>query len=167
MKAAQYSRFGGPEVLEIVDVPDPHPGPGQVRIVVRAAGISGTDWKLRQGVLNYLPVGALIGAVLLAELLTVVFAWVIGPDVAKAITAPIPPAGDISNTQALGLVLYTRYVYYFQTAGIILLVAMIGAIVLTLQHKPNVRRQNIADQVARRRDTAIDVVKVKSGQGLQ
>src|SRR5580698_341518 len=117
--------------------------------------------ELRQGVLNYLPVGALIGAVLLAELLTVVFAWVIGPDVAKAITAPIPPAGDISNTQALGLVLYTRYVYYFQTA------AMIGAIVLTLQHKPNVRRQNIADQVARRRDTAIDVVKVKSRQGLQ
>jgi NADH-quinone oxidoreductase subunit J len=63
-------------------------------------------------------------------------------------------------------VLYTRYVYYFQAAGIILLVAMVGAIVLTLQHKPNVRRQNIADQVARRRDTAIDVVKVKSGQGL-
>ena len=123
--------------------------------------------ELRQGVLNYLPVGALIGAILLAELLTVVFAWVIGPDVAKAITAPIPLAGDISNTQALGLVLYTRYVYYFQTAGIILLVAMVGAIVLTLQHKPNVRRQNIADQVARRRSTAIDVVKVKSGQGLQ
>jgi NADH-quinone oxidoreductase subunit J len=123
--------------------------------------------ELRQGVLNYLPVGALIGAVLLAELLTVVFAWVIGPDVAKAIIAPIPPASDISNTQALGLVLYTRYVYYFQAAGIILLVAMVGAIVLTLQHKPNVRRQNIADQVARRRETAIDVVKVKSGQGLQ
>src|ERR1700726_452062 len=119
--------------------------------------------ELRQGVLNYLPVGALIGAVLLA----VLFAWVIGPDVAKAITAPIPPAADISNTQALGLVLYTRYVYYFQAAGIILLVAMVGAIVLTLQHKPNVRRQNIADQVARRRATAIDVVKVKSGQGLQ
>jgi NADH-quinone oxidoreductase subunit J len=63
-------------------------------------------------------------------------------------------------------VLYTRYVYYFQAAGIILLVAMVGAIVLTLQHKPNVRRQNISDQVARRRATAIDVVKVKSGQGL-
>jgi NADH-quinone oxidoreductase subunit J len=122
--------------------------------------------ELRQGVLNYLPVGALVGAVLLAELLTVVFAWVIGPDVAKAITAPIPPVSEISNVQALGLVLYTRYVYYFQAAGIILLVAMVGAIVLTLQHKPNVRRQNIADQVARRRDTAIEIVKVKSGQGL-
>jgi len=104
--------------------------------------------------------------VLLAELLTVVFAWVIGPDVAKAITAPIPPVSDVSYTQALGLVLYTRYIYFFQAAGIILLVAMVGAIVLTLQHKPNVRRQNIAEQVARRRDTAIEIVKVKSGQGL-
>src|SRR5271169_1276019 len=122
--------------------------------------------ELRQGFLNYLPVGALIGAVLLAELLVVVGAWVIGPDVAKAITSPIPPPGDINNTQALGLVLYTRYVYFFQAAGVILLVAMIGAIVLTLQHKPNVRRQNIAAQVARGRNSAIEVVKVKSGQGL-
>jgi NADH-quinone oxidoreductase subunit J len=122
--------------------------------------------ELRQGFLNYLPVGALVGAVLLAELLIVLGAWVIGPDAAKAITAPIPPSPDINNTQALGLVLYTRYVYFFQAAGVILLVAMIGAIVLTLQHKPNVRRQNIAVQVARGRSTAIEVVKVKSGQGL-
>jgi NADH-quinone oxidoreductase subunit J len=122
--------------------------------------------ELRQGFLNYLPVGALVGAVLLAELLVVVGAWAIGPNVPGAITAPIPAPGDISNTQALGLVLYTRYVYFFQAAGMILLVAMVGAIVLTLQHKPNVRRQVIADQVARRRETAIDIVKVKSGQGL-
>jgi NADH-quinone oxidoreductase subunit J len=123
--------------------------------------------ELRQGFLNYLPVGALVGAVLLVELLIVVGAWVIGPDVAKAVTSPIPLSTDISNTQALGLVLYTRYVYYFQAAGIILLIAMVGAIVLTLQHKPNVRRQNIAAQVARGRASAIEVVKVKSGQGLQ
>jgi len=122
--------------------------------------------ELRQGFLNYLPVGALVGAVLLAELLIVVGAWAIGPDVAKAIVSPIPPSGEINNTQALGLVLYTRYVYFFQAAGIILLVAMIGAIVLTLQHKPNVRRQSIAAQVARDRASAIEVVKVKSGQGL-
>jgi NADH-quinone oxidoreductase subunit J len=122
--------------------------------------------ELRQGFLNYLPVGALVGAVLLAELLIVVGAWAIGPDVAKAIVSPIPPSGEINNTQALGLVLYTRYVYFFQAAGLILLVAMIGAIVLTLQHKPNVRRQNIAAQVARGRASAIEVVKVKSGQGL-
>jgi NADH-quinone oxidoreductase subunit J len=122
--------------------------------------------ELRQGFLNYLPVGALVGAVLLAELLVVVGAWAIGPDVAKSVTAPIPAASDVSNTQALGLVLYTRYIYYFQAAGIILLVAMVGAIVLTLQHKPNVRRQNIAQQVGRNRASAIEVVKVKSGQGL-
>jgi NADH-quinone oxidoreductase subunit J len=122
--------------------------------------------ELRQGFLNYLPVGALIGAVLLAELLVVVGAWVIGPTVSAAITAPIPAPSDINNTQAIGLVLYTRYVYFFQAAGIILLVSMIGAIVLTLQHKPGVRRQSISDQVARNRASAIDVVKVKSGQGL-
>jgi NADH-quinone oxidoreductase subunit J len=120
--------------------------------------------ELREGFLAYLPIGALIGIVLLAELITVVFAWAIEPNM--AITSPIPPVSDVSNTEALGLVLYTRYVYFFQAAGVILLVAMIGAIVLTLQHKPNVRRQNIAEQVARRPSTAIEIVKVKSGQGL-
>jgi NADH-quinone oxidoreductase subunit J len=122
--------------------------------------------ELRQGFLTYLPIGATIGVILFVELASVVVVWAIGPDVAHAITSPIPPAGDVNNTQALGLVLYTRYVYFFQAAGLILLVAMIGAIVLTLQHKPNVRRQNISDQVARRPETAIEVVKVKSGQGL-
>ena len=122
--------------------------------------------ELRRGVLTYLPVGGLVGAVLLAELLIIVGAWAIGPEVGKAITAPIPPSTAIPNTQALGLVLYTRYVYFFQAAGIILLVAMIGAIVLTLQHKPHVRRQIIADQVARTKASAIEIVKVKVGQGL-
>jgi NADH-quinone oxidoreductase subunit J len=122
--------------------------------------------ELRRGVLTYLPVGGFVGAVLLAELLIIVGAWAIGPEVGKAITAPIPPSTAIPNTQALGLVLYTRYVYFFQAAGIILLVAMIGAIVLTLQHKPNVRRQIIADQVARTKASAIEIVKVKAGQGL-
>ncbi len=120
--------------------------------------------ELRQGFLNYLPIGATVGIVLLVELLVVVGSWVMGPDVPKAITAPIPPPSQVTNTEALGLVLYTHYVYFFEAAGVILLVAMIGAIVLTLQHKPNVRRQNIAAQVARTR--AIDIVKVKAGQGL-
>ena len=62
--------------------------------------------------------------------------------------------------------LYTQYVYYFQAAGVVLLVAMVGAIVLTLRHKPNVKRQNISDQVARTKETAIEVVKVQPGQGL-
>ncbi len=120
--------------------------------------------ELRQGFLTYLPVGALIGALLLAELLVVVGAWEIGQGLAT--TAPIPAVSQISNTEALGLVLYTRYVFFFQAAGVILLVAMVGAIVLTLQHKANVRRQVIADQVARTRASAIDIVKVKAGQGL-
>src|SRR5271167_4295839 len=77
--------------------------------------------ELRQGFLNYLPVGGLIGGIMLAELLVVVGAWAIGPDIAKGIVAPIPPPGEISNTQALGLVLYTRYVYFFQASGVILL----------------------------------------------
>ena len=123
--------------------------------------------ELRQGFLNYLPVGFLVGAILLAELLFIVGAWVIGPGVPKAITAPIPAASAISNTQALGLVLYTRYVYFFEAAGVILLVAMIGAIVMTLHHRPDVKRQNVGAQIARRRANAIDVVKVKSGEGLR
>ena len=120
--------------------------------------------ELRHGFLNYMPIGAVVGFILLAELLVVVGAWAINPSVPKAVTAPI--AADISNTQALGLVLYTRYVYFFQAAGLILLVAMIGAIVLTLRHKPNVKRQNVADQVARTRATAIEIRRVRPGQGI-
>jgi len=123
--------------------------------------------ELRQGFLNYLPVGFLVGAILLAELLFIVGAWVIAPGAPKAIVAPIPASSVISNTQALGLVLYTRYVYFFEAAGVILLVAMIGAIVMTLHHRPDVKRQNVGAQVARRRANAIDVVKVKSGEGLR
>ena len=122
--------------------------------------------ELRQGALQYLPIGALVGAILLIELLLVVGAWSIGPGVPKAITSPIPPMETITNTEALGLVLYTRYIYFFQAAGIILLIAMIGAIVLTLQHRRGVKRQNISDQVARTRDTAIEVRQVRPGQGI-
>jgi NADH-quinone oxidoreductase subunit J len=120
--------------------------------------------ELRQGVLQYLPFGALIGVVLLAELLLVVGAWVIGPGVPRAITSPIPT--DITNTEALGRVLYTTYIYFFQAAGLVLLVAMIGAIVLTLRHKTGVKRQNIADQVARTKETAMEIRQVRPGQGL-
>src|SRR3954464_1920307 len=91
--------------------------------------------ELRQGFLNYLPVGALVGVIFLVELLLVVGAWAIGPGIPKSITAPIPPAEAYSNTEALGLVLYTRYIYFFQIAGMVLLVALIGAIVLTLRHR--------------------------------
>jgi len=120
--------------------------------------------ELKQGALQYLPVGMLIGGIFLAELLLVVGAWVIGPGVPQAITAPI--AAKVPNIEAIGLVLYTRYVFFFEAAGMILLIAMVGAIVLTLQHRERVRRQNIAEQVARTPATAMEVVKVRSGQGL-
>ena len=120
--------------------------------------------ELKHGVLQYLPVGVLIGGIFLAELLLVVGGWAIGPDVSAAITAPIPT--NIPNTEALGLVLYTRYVYFFEAAGMVLLVAMVGAIVLTLQHKARVKRQSIPVQNARTPAMSIEVLKVKTGQGL-
>ena len=120
--------------------------------------------EMRQGVLQYLPVGALVGIVFLAELLLVVGAWTIGGGTPRTAVAPIPAA--ITNTEALGQVLYTTYIYYFQAAGLVLLVAMIGAIVLTLRHRTGVKRQDIAEQNARTRATAIEVVKVRPGQGL-
>jgi NADH-quinone oxidoreductase subunit J len=120
--------------------------------------------ELRQGFLNYLPVGALIGVIVFVELVLVLFPTVIGTVPPRVITVPI--AADMSNTEALGRVLYTHYVYYFQGAGLVLLVAMIGAIVLTLRHKPSVKRQNIAAQNARTKATAIEIRQVRPGQGI-
>jgi NADH-quinone oxidoreductase subunit J len=120
--------------------------------------------ELKQGALQYLPIGMLIGGIFLAELLFVVGAWVIGPGVPQAITAPI--AAKMPNIEVIGLVLYTRYAYFFEAAGMILLIAMVGAIVLTLQHRVRVRRQNVSDQVARTPATSMEVVKVRTGQGL-
>lgn len=120
--------------------------------------------QLRRGSLQYLPVGGLVGLVLLVELLLVVGAWAIGPGVQKTVALPIPT--DMSNAEALGRVLYTRYVYFFQTAGLVLLVAMIGAIVLTLRHKPNVRRQVISDQLARRKEDIVELKSMRPGQGV-
>jgi NADH-quinone oxidoreductase subunit J len=121
--------------------------------------------ELRQGFLNYLPVGALVGVVLLAELVIVLSGWVFAPSVGgTALGAPTPDVG--TNTAALGDILYTHYIFYFQSAGIVLLIAMVGAIVLTLHHKPNVKRQSIAEQVARGPATSIEVRKVESGRGL-
>jgi NADH-quinone oxidoreductase subunit J len=122
--------------------------------------------ELRQGFLQYLPVGAFVGIIMLIELVLVLLSWVIGPEAQQAVAAPIPPLAKMLNTEALGHILYTRYVYFFQAAGIVLLVAMIGAIVLTLHHKPRVRRQNIAGQVARNKASAIDIVQVRPGQGV-
>jgi NADH-quinone oxidoreductase subunit J len=121
--------------------------------------------ELREGFIEYLPIGIVIGGIFLFELLLTVGFWVIDPGVAKSITAAIP--GNVSNTEALGLVIYTRYIHYFQIAGMVLLVAMIGAIVLTLRHKVNVKRQDINVQNARTPELAMSIRKVASGQGLQ
>ena len=122
--------------------------------------------ELRQGFLQYLPIGAFLGIMVLTELVLVVGTWAIGPDVQQAITAPIPPIARMLNTEALGHVLYTRYVYFFQASGVVLLVAMIGAIVLTLRHKPGVKRQSIAAQVGRTPATGMEIRKVKTGEGV-
>jgi NADH-quinone oxidoreductase subunit J len=121
--------------------------------------------ELRSGFLEYLPIGLVIGGIFLFELLLTVGFWVINPGVAKSITAAIPT--NASNTEALGLVLYTKYIHYFQVAGMVLLVAMIGAIILTLRHKASVKRQDINVQNARTPELAMSVRKVASGQGLQ
>ena len=121
--------------------------------------------ELREGFMQYLPVGLVIGGIFVFELLLVVGGWVINPGTTKAITAAIPT--NVSNTEALGLVLYTKYIHYFQLSGMVLLVAMIGAIVLTLRHKANVKRQDINVQNARTPELAMSVRKVASGQGLQ
>jgi NADH-quinone oxidoreductase subunit J len=121
--------------------------------------------ELRQGFLNYMPVGLLVVGIVVGELLFVALTWVISPSTPSAISSPIP--GNISNTEALGRVLYTQYVYYFQAAGVVLLIAMIGAIVLTLRHKPSVKRQNISVQNARGKASAMTVRQVVTGQGLQ
>ena len=121
--------------------------------------------ELRAGVLRYLPIGLIVGFILLFELVFVVGAWVTAPQLVS--DAPTPPPSEVSNTEALGRLLYTDYVYLFQAAGLILLVAMIGAIVLTLHHRRDVKRQDVSDQVARTPETAIEVVKVETGRGLQ
>ena len=121
--------------------------------------------ELREGFLDYLPIGGVIGLILLVEMILLVGTWTIAPDLIAHTSTPT--IGDISNTQAIGQVLYTKYVFFFQMAGLILLIAMIGAIVLTMRHKPNVKRQVIADQVARGPATAVEIKNVKSGEGLK
>ena len=120
--------------------------------------------QLREGFIEYLPVGLVVGGIFMFELLLTVGFWVINPTVSKSITTAIP--ANVSNTEALGLVLYTKYIHYFQLAGMVLLVAMIGAIVLTLRHKAYIKRQDINVQNARTPEMAMAVRKVASGQGL-
>lgn len=121
---------------------------------------------LRAGALEYAPVGALVGIILAVELLVVIGGSTLSPEIARNSAMPIPPISERTNTAALGDILYTHYIYFFQLAGLVLLVAMIGAIVLTLRHKPNVKRQSVSVQVGRTPETAIEIRKVQSGKGL-
>jgi NADH-quinone oxidoreductase subunit J len=119
--------------------------------------------ELKKGALSYLPTGGLLGLALLIELVLVAGVWKIAP-ASHAALQSATPAG-LSNTQALGRVLYTDYIYYFQIAGLTLLVAMIGAIVLTHRHRPGVRRQSIPVQNARTPEMAMEMVDAKPGDG--
>ncbi len=123
--------------------------------------------ELRKGSMRYLPVGALIGVVFLLELLLVATTWPFKATAPAVATSAMPAFSDkFSNTELLGHVLYTKYFFFFQAAGIILLVAMIGAIVLTMRERAGVKRQNIPDQVARTPDMAVEVRKVPFRQGV-
>ena len=122
--------------------------------------------ELRQGFLQYLPIGALVGLVLMAELVLILGSWVVAPDPASRAASPTPAAAEVTNTNAIGQVLYTDYVYLFQAAGLILLVAMIGAIVLTLRSREGVKRQRISAQVARTREESVEVRHVEPESGV-
>lgn len=117
--------------------------------------------ELKKGAWRHAPIGALVGLILLAELVLV-------GRLPREASATIMTIGQApTNTQALGEVLYTDYIYPFQTAGIILLVAMIGAIVLTHRKRSGVRRQNINEQVSRRREDVVEIRNIAPGQGIQ
>ncbi len=118
--------------------------------------------ELKQGFLRYVPLGAAVGLVLLGELVLVSNAW-LAPEGARVAA----PRTDIStNAEQLGLVLYTKYLVLFQLAGLVLFVAMIGAVTLTLRHREGVRKQDVSRQVGRRRAEAVELKDVTSGQGL-
>jgi NADH-quinone oxidoreductase subunit J len=121
--------------------------------------------RLREGFMQYLPVGLLVGIILLAELILVGGTWAMRETTPATTIAPAEVAA-ISNTEALGNLLYTQYFYLFQAAGLILLVAIIGAITLTLRRRPNVRRQDIGRQVNRLRAETVELRKVRSGSGI-
>jgi NADH-quinone oxidoreductase subunit J len=122
---------------------------------------------LKSGFVRNAPLAALVGGIVLVELVMVLGFAVVKPEISGVAAAPFPSAGSgITNTEALGRLIYTRYVFFFQAAGLILLISMIGAIVLTLRHRAGVKRQSVAAQVARTPATAIEVVKVQPGQAI-
>jgi NADH-quinone oxidoreductase subunit J len=122
--------------------------------------------RMREGFLHYLPIGGGIGLILLVEIAVVIGGWGLTPETTAPAATPIPSLDAASNTEAIGAVLYTDYVYLFQAAGLILLVAMIGAIVLTHRTRSGVRKQRIGDQLARTREESVEIKQVSSGEGI-
>lgn len=122
--------------------------------------------ELKDGLAQYMPIGLLVGIVLLMELGLVFGHWAIA-DGAPALREAVAPAPtDVHNTVALGNLIYTKYIYLFQASGMILLVAMVGAIVLTLRHRTDIKRQNILEQIYRDPAKTMQIKDVKPGQGL-
>lgn len=122
--------------------------------------------ELRKGVADYLPMGAMIGVIMLMELSLVLGNWVFSDMAPAQRMAEAPAPETVHNTAALGQIIYTDYVYLFQAAGLILFVAMIGAIVLTLRHRDGVKRQDVTTQMWRRREDSVELKDVKPGQGI-
>ncbi|MBI1216433.1 MAG: NADH-quinone oxidoreductase subunit J [Alphaproteobacteria bacterium] len=122
--------------------------------------------ELRKGMMKHAPVGALVGFALLAEFTWMFKSWSPSSAALNGVAQPIPDQAAISNTHALGEILYTQYVYLFQISGLILLVAMVGAITLTLRRRPDSRRQSVAGQISRRPEDVLKVEKITSGTGV-
>jgi len=122
--------------------------------------------ELKHGFLQYLPLGGVVGLILLLELILSLGGFIISSQSQSSIAAPRPNINEVTNTEAIGNLIYTNYIYFFQAAGLILLVAMIGAIVLTHRSRENVRKQNISDQINRRPQDTIEIKKVTTGSGV-
>ena len=120
---------------------------------------------LRKGFLPYVPLGLIVGGILLLELIMLYFAWNTAQGANLVLASPID-GGARSNTHALGNIIYTDYIFPFQVSGLILLVAMIGAITLTLRHRPGVKKQNISKQLRTQPSDVVELVKVKNGAGV-
>ena len=122
--------------------------------------------ELKAGMSKYMPIGLLIAVIVLLQLSMGVGAWVTSDAAASLRKAPTPDMEQIDNARALGLLIYDQYIYLFQASGLVLLVAMIGAIVLTLRHRKDVKRQNVLQQMWRDPAAAVEMKDIKPGQGL-
>ncbi len=122
--------------------------------------------ELRSGYMKYFPIGAVIGLAVLGELLALFGAWKVTSGLVVTKTPMDPDLAAVTNTEALGRILFTEYIFYFEIVGIILLTAMIGAIILTHRKNDRAKRQNVADQVARTPEMSIEIRKVETGKGI-